>query len=164
VEAGKLSPSSFIGPITALENLGCLASEAGKRLVLALTRRALSKFDDIDDFETLAKLVSALPQSFAESELSMVREAYSEFADRYPGECNLTSPDELREEASRVGEVGGLLQVDTDAAQERLRESADEIEAEQESRWDDDDTPRGRRDFDICSDKELDSMFGTLGS
>lgn len=163
IEAGKLSPSCFVGPIKALENLGCLASEAGKHLVLVLKRRALSEPYDLDDFETLANLVSALPQSFAESELDTVRGAYSEFADRYAAECDLRNPDELREEASRVGNVGDLLQVDTDAAQDMLRESAREIEKEEESRWDDDDDRRGGGDSDVCSD-ELDSMFGTLGS
>ena len=162
IEAGNLSPSSFVGPIKALENLGCLALEAGKHLVLVLKRRALSEPTDLDDFETLANLVSALPLSFAESELATVREAYSSFADQYAAECDLGNPDELREEASRVGNVGDLLQVDTDAAQDMLRESAEEIEKEVESRWDDDDDRRGGGDSDVCSDGELDSMFGTL--
>ena len=132
--------------------------------MLVLKRRALTELNDLDDFETLANLVSVLPLSFAESELDSVRGAYSEFADQYAAECDLRNPDELREEASRVGNVGDLLQVDTDAAQDMLRESADEIEKEVESRWDDDDDRRGGGDSDVCSDGELDSMFGTLGS
>ena len=67
VEAGKLSPSTFVGPISTLQNLGCLTSEARKHLVSALTRRALTEPEDLDEFETLANLASALPQSFAES-------------------------------------------------------------------------------------------------
>ena len=165
VEAGKLSPSSFVGPIKVLENLGWLASESGKHLVLVLKHRALSEPNDLDDFETVAHLVSALPLSFEESELDTVREAYSEFADKYAAACDLNNPDDLREEASRVGNVGELLQVDTGAAQEMLRESADEIEKDEEPRWEeDDDWRRGDGNSDMCSDRELDDMFGTLGS
>ena len=43
------------------------------------------------------------------------------FADGYGTSCDLTNPDELREEASCVGNVGDLLKVDTDSAQESLR-------------------------------------------
>ena len=167
LEAGKLSPAIFVGPIKVLENLGWLDSAAGKHLVLVLKRRVLTEPDDLDDFETLADLVSALPQSFAESELDKVRVAYSDFADEYAAEFDSKNPDEIREEASRIGNVGDLLKVDTDAAQERLREFADEIENEEESRWDDDDERGGGGGgggSNVCSDRELDSMFGTLGS
>lgn len=162
--AGKLSASSCVGPIKALENLGCLALDAGKELMSALKRRAMNKPTDLDDFETLANVVDALPKLFAESELQTVREAYSTFLDGYGTSCDLTNPDELREEASRVGNVGDLLKVDTDSAQESLRESADEIESQEPERPDDDDDRRGGGDSEICSDAELDSMFGTLGS
>jgi len=165
IEAGKLSPSIFVGPIKALENLGWLASEAGKHLVLILKRCALTEPDDLDDFETLANLISALPQSFAKSELDTVREVYSEFAERFAAECDPKNPEEIREDASRIGNVGDLLQVDTDAAQDLLKESADEIEREQGAGWEDDDDRRGGgSDSGECSDGELDSMFGTLGS
>ena len=165
LETGKLSPSSFVGPIKSLDNLGCLASEEGKHLVAVLKRRALSNPSDLDDFETLAELVSALPLSFAETELDTVRGAYSEFADGYAADCDIRNPDELREEASRLGNVSSLLEVDTEAAQDRLRESADDIESEQESRLDEDDErDGGGSDPELCSDRELDGMFGTLGS
>ena len=100
-----------------------------------MKQRALAETNDLDDFETVADLVSALPLSFSESELDTLREAYSEFADKYAGECDLNNPDDLREQASRVGNVGELLHVDTDAVQEMLRESADEIEKDEEPRW-----------------------------
>ena len=165
VEAGNLSPSSFVGPIKVLESFGWLASESGKHLVLALKQRALAERNDLDDFETVADLVNALPLSFAESELDTVREAYSEFADKYAAECDLNNPDDFREQASRIGNVGELLHVDTGAAQEMLRESAAEIEKEEEPHWeDDDDRGGGGGDPEMCSDRELDAMFGTLGS
>ena len=164
VEAGNLSPATFVGPIKVLEDLGCLTSEAGKHLVLVLKRRALTEPDDLDDFETLANLVRALPQSFAESELDTVRVAYSEFAGQYADECYPMNPEEIREEASRIGNVGDVLKVDTDTAQETLRDLADVIENEEGERWGDDDDRRGGGGSDMCSDRELDSMFGTLGS
>jgi hypothetical protein len=164
VEMGKLSASCFVGPVETLENLGCLASEAGKHLVSALKCCSLTDPCDLDEFDTLAYLINTLPQSFAEFELEAVREAYSEFAERYSTECNITNPDELREEASRIGEVGNLLQVDTVDAQNMLRKSAHDIEEEEESDWEDDDDRRGGDNFDVCSNGELDSMFGTLVS
>ena len=166
LDTGKLSPSSFDGPIQLFDKLGYLASAAGKHLVSVLKRSAMSEPSDLDDFETLANLVNALPLYFDESELETVREAYSEFADSHAAGCDLKNPDELREEASRVGNVGELLQVDTDAAQDVLRNSAEEIEGEEGSRWEDDDNERrwGGGDPDGCSDGELDSMFGTLGN
>jgi hypothetical protein len=166
--AGKLSASSCVEPIKALENLSCLASAAGKELMSAFKHRAMNKPGDLDDFETLANVVDALPKLFTKSELQTIREAYTSFADEYRTSCDLTNPDELREEASRVGNVGDVLKVDTDSAQESLRETADEIERQEPERpdddEDDDDDRRGGGDSEICSDAELDSMFGTLGS
>jgi hypothetical protein len=75
-------------------------------------------------------------------------------------------PEEIREEASRIESIGDLLGVDTESAQESLRETADEIQTKEEHNqdWDSDDESRGRRSStDECSDSELDSMFGTLG-
>ena len=164
VEAGTLSPSVFDGPIEELKSLGSLASAAGAGLVLALTRRALDAPDDLDAFETLANLVRTLPQSFSKSDLEAAQHAYSEFAERFATEYDANNPEDIREDASRIGNVGELLDVNTDAQQERLRELADEAEKEQESRWDDDDERRGGGNSNICSDGELDSMFGTLGS
>ena len=163
LETGRLSPSSCVRPIEVLETAGCLASEAGKQLVFVLKRRAMSETDDLDDFETLANLVNTLPQTFATSELETIRSAYSEYADRYAAECDLGNPEELRDEAARVGNVGDLLQVDTDAAQETLRESADEIEKQEGPRWDDEGDRRDGGESDVCSNGELDSMFSTLG-
>lgn len=164
VEAGKLSPSCFVGPIETLENLGYLTSEAGKHLFLVLKCCVLTELSELDDFETLAYLVNALPQSFVESELEIVRETYSEFAEQYPDDCGLSDPEEYREEASRIGNIGDLLNVDTGYVQDRLRESANEIEEERASQWDGDDDRRGNSSFDMCSNGELDSMFGTLAS
>lgn len=164
IEAGKLLPTSCIEPVKALEIIGFLKSEAGKCLVLILKSHALTAADDLDGYTTLANLIDALPQSFAESELETVRESFSEFADWYSGECDLKDPSELRDEASRIGHVGQLLQVDTAAAQETLKESADTLEREEQSPWDDDDDLRSGRDPDICLNGELDSMFSTLRS
>ena len=163
LDAGKLGPSSFVGPIEILRKRGYLRSKAGKHLVSVLKRRAMRDPYDLDDFETLAKIVRVLPQCFGESELETVREAYSKYVDQYGAECDIENPDELRDEAVRVGNVGELLKVNTDGAQDALRESADEIEKEESARWEDDDDRHSVVDPDACSDGELDSMYGTLG-
>jgi Novel STAND NTPase 3 len=167
LQSGKLSVKSVVGSINILKKVGYLDSESGKLLILALKQRAMDTPSDLDDFETLVGVIEVLPESFDQDELEAVREAYSDFAEQYAAECDLTSPDDLRNEASRIGDVGELLQVDTDDVQDRLRESADEIESAEESdRADDDDgEDSGGSDestFVECSDAELDSMFGTL--
>jgi ABC-type cobalamin/Fe3+-siderophores transport system ATPase subunit len=165
LETGKLSPSFCVGSIGALENLGYLASEAGERVTRAMKCSASDEPSSLDDFETLANLVKTLPRCFTESELGSIREVYSDFADRYATECDLGNPEKLRDEASRISNVGDLLHVDTDSAQDTLRRSADKIEEEEGSHWDDDgDDRRGGGNSEACSDRELDSMFGTLGT
>lgn len=165
LETGEVLPPSVVGSIEALNKLGYLDSDAGKRLVAALKTRAMNEPFDLDEFDTLATVINALPESFDATELEAVRVAYSEFVDRHAAECGLGDhPDELRDNAARIGDIGELLQVDTDAAQAALREVADEIERKESRDWDDDDDRRGGgAGSDECSDGELDSMFGTLG-
>ena len=163
LEVGKLTPGKFVKPIETLYKRGYLRSEAGKDLVSVLKRRAIQDPVDLDDFETAADLLRCLPRFFEESELKSVREAYASFVDQYVAECDSGNPDELRDEAVRVGNLGEALNVNTDEAQDALKASADEIESEEGSPWEDD-GDRGRVvDADACSDGELDSMFGTLG-
>ena len=104
-----------------------------------------------------------LPQSFSESELDSVRESYSAFVDHYAAECGIDNPDELRDEVERIGNVGELLKVDTQEAQDALRETADEIEKEEHPRWEDDENSGSVIHSDTCTDGELESMFSTLG-
>jgi len=163
--ARELSPMSCVALITILKKLGYLTSNEGNRLASALKASAMNDPSDIEDFETLAKMIKILPHFFVESELKIVRKTYSGFADQYASECDLGNPAEIRAEASRIGSVGDFLQVDTNDAQASLIESADKIEeGEEEPDWDRDDDLRGSGDSADCSDAELDSMFGTLES
>ncbi len=163
LKADKLTAASIVGSVETLKELGHLDSDAGKELVVALKAQAMSDLCGLDDFETLATIIDTLPESFDEAEVESVRAAYSGFADQHAIECDFTNPDELRDEASRISELGDLLQVDTVFAQDALKEKADEIEREEPPDWDGDDDRRGGAS-DECSDGELDSMFGTLNS
>jgi hypothetical protein len=121
--------------------------------------------EDLDDFHSLASLINILPKgTFRKSELESIRDAYDHYADRYPSECGLTDPDELRGDASLIETIGGMLGVDTRGAQESLENTASEIEEEQEHGESDnsDDDYRGGGSSEECSDSDLDSMFGTL--
>jgi len=162
LESRRLTPSSFVRPIAALQKRHYLRSKAGKQLISALKHSAMQNPCDLHDFETLANLANVLPQFLGKSELQSVREAYSNFVGRYPTECYIEDPGDLRDEAVRVGNVGKLLKVDTEDAQDALTESADEIEREERGGWEDDEDRGHVVDSDPCSDKELDSMFGTL--
>lgn len=163
LEAFRVSLPAVVGSVEALKRLRLLDSVPGKQLVDVLKVRAMNEPQDLDDFETLANVVSVLPKSFSDDELEAIREAYAEFSEHYAGKCDLGNPNELREEANRIEEVGDLLQVDTAYAQDTLKESADEIEKAEWSGEDEYERDHGAGS-DECSDAELDSMFGTLGS
>ena len=163
--AGHLSAASVLGSIEQLSELGYLGSEAGNQIFVALKTRAMDEPSNLGDFNTLADVVRLVPQSFSESELETIRAEFSEFAAHYPRDCGVTDPEELRADASLIGEIGDVFQTDTDSSQHSLRENANEIEREEGSRWDNDDDRRGGGGDSVeCSDGDLDSMFGTLGS
>jgi hypothetical protein len=104
--------------------------------------------------------------------LEEIKDAYAGFADDYARDCatgrlDLDDPEVIREEASRVDYVGDLLGVDTKEAQKTIRDYATkkEQESEEDRDWDsDDDGPRGGGSSEECSDGDIDSMFGALGS
>jgi hypothetical protein len=166
LEARKVWAASCVAATKSLRELGYLDMDEGKRFISAMKSNASKDPSDLDDFETLAKVVKVLPRrTFSQSELDDIRESYSDFADAFSIDCGLSDPEEIREEASRIESVGDLLGVNTDNAQESLRETADEIQTKEEHNqdWDSDDESRGGGDAsDECSDSELDSMFGTL--
>ena len=163
LQSGKLSAWIVSDSINSLKEKGFLNSDAGKELLHSLKSCAMHEPSDLDDFETIAKVVNTLPDIFLALEIEEMQETYSDFARRYPTRCGFSNPDELRDAASRVGYVGRLLQVDTDEAQDELKEMAKEFEQTEGPDWEDDDDRYGGRDIsDECSDGDLDSMFGTL--
>ena len=159
-----LNPSDLDGPIQILSNREWLVSDVGSRLLQTLKDRALEETSYLDEFETVANLIEAFPNSFADHEIQTVRLAYDDYAQRYPDEHTPTGPDGLRDDATRIGNVGEMLGVDTSAEQEKMKELADEIEAERASHWDDDDQDdRVHVPEPVdCPDAELHSMFRTL--
>ena len=162
VEAGTISPSIFDGPLRELANVGCLSSDSGKHLVSAIKQRVLTDLDELDGFEALGNLISAVPNSLAGAELESARQVYAKFAERFVEDCDSDNPDEIRSDAARIGNVGEILGVDTDTEQTTLRDFASEIESENEKPWEDDDERHWGGNAEECLDRELDSMFGTL--
>ena len=164
LETGNLSiSSSLIVSIETLKKFGYLKSDEGKHLVAFLKDQVMDEPYDINDFDALASVIDILPESFTNNELDIVSNLFSEFVDRYTTDCDSTNPDELRNDAYRIGELGTLFKVDTDAAQETLQTYAQDIE-KQESRWEDDGEGSSGGSSDECSDGELDSIFKTLDS
>lgn len=167
LEAGKLSMSSCLVAAKSLLGLGYLETDEGERFVTLMKSHVMRRLSDLDDFETIAQALNVLPrQTFLEPELDKIREDFTEFAEQYAERCDLDDPEELREEASRIENVGDLLRVNTASAQASLHDAADRIEEEQEGGrdWDPDEEDRGggSRAPDYCSDAELDSIFSTL--
>jgi hypothetical protein len=164
IAADDLAPAECLAALKPLQTLGYLSTEPGTRFVTAVKSAAMTELRDLDDFKALAGVVEALREAFSRADLRQIEEAYSSFVEKYVEKCDLDDPEEIREEASRIGEVGDVLGVNTDREQERLHESAQKIEEEkEESRdWDPDDDRGGAGSTEICPDSELDSMFGTL--
>lgn len=164
VASGKLDLSLFTVSMHNFHNLGYLEMDVGKQLAMALKTASLIELSSIDDFECLATVVDLVPNVFTVIELEAVREAYSDFSDEYVADFDLSNPEDIREAAIRIGNIGNTLKVDTVRAERRLAETADEIEQQEPSNWDAQDDRRGLiSDTDRCSDVELDSMFETLG-
>lgn len=133
---------------------------------------AMDDLNEVDDFKTLARVIDALPELFNISELRGIKDNYAEFAEKHARDCaegrlDVEDPESIREEASQMDDVGESLGVDTQAAQETIRNYATKKEQESEAEvdWDSDDDRRSSGDSsDNCSDGELDSMFGTLAA
>jgi len=162
---GELSPTTVVDSIEKLKERSYLDSEEGKQLILAMKSQAMRHPSDLDEFATLAEMIDHLPGYFDETEMEIIRGAYSDFANQYAG-GDLGSPDDFREAANRIGDIGEMLEVDTKSAQDALFEAADEIEAQEEPDEDDGEYHGGGGggSSDECSDRELDSIFGTLGN
>jgi len=124
VEGGSLSPSVFDESIEAMAGFSHLTTPEGKRLTDALARQALDEPRELSEFETLTKLISALPESFSEGDLETSRQAYSEFAERFASDQDGDNPEEIRNDVSRIEVVGDRLGVDTQFEQQVLRDSS----------------------------------------
>lgn len=158
-----MAVSSIVPSLRSFIDNGLLSSDGGVRLRIALLKSALSQRETLDDFRTLASIVGSFPEHIPESVLAEIRADFALFADEYSQECELNDPDEIREATVRLESVGESLGVETDEAQRRLRDVADDIEAEGGGRPEPDDEEwRVASATDYFTDVELDSMFGTL--
>lgn len=164
LEAGKIAPSLVVRSIEAFNNLDYLDPYQVTNFNTILKDKAMGVLTDLDEYETLAYLVNAVPQSFSEVEVETLRDKYSDFAADYAVNCGLDNPEELRELAFRICNIGELIGADTDSAQETLEDFAKEIEKKEATRWDDYDPDEGGGYSAECSDTEIDSMFNTLKS
>lgn len=171
LRAGIIRPASCVTAIGTLDNLGHLSTPQGSQFIAALKHRAADRPTDLEDFETLTDVIDAFPDSFEETELNDIRDAYLAFAAQYAEDCaegkwDTNDPEIIREEASKIENVGDKLGLDTGEAQAMINDFADAKEEDAEARreWGrDEDEGRGNAgSWETCTDDELNSMFGTL--
>jgi hypothetical protein len=169
LETDHLAPSLCVAEVQSLDKRGHLTGDAGRRFLNALKSCAMNQPSDCEEFETLAKVIEAKPDLFTDIELDDIRDSYAGFAWQYSsdyvtGKCDATDPETIREEASRLENIGDLLDVNTETEQKAIRDYADQVERESESSrdWDEEGSSGGTGRSDSCSDGELDAMFGTL--
>jgi hypothetical protein len=163
MERDNLNPADCLEGIKPLETRSYLATEEGASFVAALKSAATAELYDLDDFQVVAGIVEALPHTFTPGELERFEIAYGSFVEKYALECELDDPEEIREVASRIANVGEVLKVNTEWEENHLYEVAGEIEKQnEEQNWEPDDDRTVGGSIDTCPDSELDSMFGTL--
>jgi hypothetical protein len=161
--SGDIHAGAVVDFVRPLKEKGLLDSDAGNELLHALKHCALRETSDLEHFELIAKVVEAIPERIGPGEIDVVRKAYADLVQQGPEEYGFSGPDDVRNFASRVGILGDWLQVDTKEARSRCEEIAKEIEKEEFTDWGDDDDRRdGGSISGECSDRDLDSIFGTL--
>lgn len=163
VETQVISVAIVARALARLREFELLGSRGGERLIEAMKSRLLTEATDLEDFEVLAEFVDVCKDSLSDEELEKIEEALGQFVDDYVAdEDDAASPDSLREIASRFSNLGETLGVDTAFREEQLREEADQVEADDPPDWDPE-YDGSRTTGDSCSDREVDSMFSTLG-
>lgn len=166
IQDGSVGMQSCVEMLGVLRKLNLLDHKEGKDLVATakqhLLSEALKQPDDLLAFQVVAEMAEKLHGVFDKQELEIVRDSYDAFIDDYVDGCQLDSPDDYRGEAQLIGQISRVLGSDTSDAEQRLEESANDMESREQEREYDQDDDFGRARADTCSDQELHSMFGTL--
>jgi hypothetical protein len=172
LRSDHIRASACLVGVEILRDLGHLSTEQGQQFVTALKERAAERPTEIEDFETLTKIVRVFPTLFSETELSIIRNAYEGYARQSAEDCTNNSweiddPDVIREESVRIENVGNQLGVAVDEFVQMIDDFANEKEQEAEARRDQERDDDGEYfgssgSWDQCTDDELNSMFGTL--
>lgn len=172
LRADQIRASACLVGIQALLDLGHLSTAEGNRFIAALKERAAERPSELEDFETLTKIIGVFPTLFSETEFSVIRNVYEGFARQYASDCvndqwGIDDPDVIREEALRVENVGNELGLEVGEFRQLIDDFANEKEQEAEARRERDSDDDGEYlgdsgSWDHCTDDELNSMFGTL--
>lgn len=161
VTDGKIEPYEFADVLGDLVSTEIFQTEDGHSLAASLKHAAIDEPDSLEAFEGLSLLQEYLPTVFSDADKRAVAAAYSGFAESYAADHGIDGPDEIRQAASRLEDLGRSFGVDVDAHRSAMREEA--VEKEKEVNWDrDEDEPRSSGAVEACGDGDLDSMFRTL--
>ncbi len=103
-----------------------------KRFLEQVKQLLLKKLDDLDDFESAVEFTGLFPENVSEEERESLREGfescYQELVDKI---CSRVSdPDEIRQYAETLKNVGEELDVDVEYEYDLMREQASENEGE----------------------------------
>jgi len=164
VKERKIQPHEFSEALEDFVSLDIFETDVGRTLATSLKDSALSSPDSIEEFEGLAFLQKHLPSTFSWNEKRTASSAYSEFAERYAADHDIDGPDEIRQAANHLEELGKSFDVDVQEHKASMREQAEE--KEKEITWDrDDDEQRSAStgSGEAFQDVDLHSMFRTLG-
>ncbi len=136
-----------------------------ERLISKIKEIALTCRSDLNDLSFISNAINDLPgEVFTESEFFAMQERFEKYTEEFADNCELSDPEEIRDELTRIEKIGFNLSANTSYAKRRLSKMADDIENDLEDSQDS--NPDELRGADSASkdgsDSEIDSLFRTL--
>lgn len=164
VRERNIRPIDFADALDSMVATKAFETVAGALLAQSLREAALDEPCSLGEFEGLAKLIEFLPALFSENDFDAAQDAYTRFAESYVFDHGIDNPEEIRQAADRLDDLGETFKVDVDDHRQSMREQASEKENEEPQIREPDDEGRPVATEVECSDRELESMFRTIRS
>ncbi|HEY8904075.1 MAG TPA: restriction endonuclease [Chthoniobacterales bacterium] len=164
VREGDIRPLDFADALDSMVATKAFETTSGTLLAQSLREAALDEPCSLGDFQGLAKLIEFLPAFFSEDDLDAAKVAYCNFAENYSVDHGIKNPEEIRQAAEQLEDLGETFKVDVDDHRQAMHDQASEKENEEPENWEPDDDERPAANETECSDSELESMFRTIRS
>lgn len=125
-----------------------------------------SSLNDLDEFGIVEGLVEGIPDLFSKVELNEISEQFAYFADGFAQDAQNTyidNPEFLHEDADKIEALGRFFDAEVDQFVKSIRDHADNKggHLDPPDEWGSLGSSFGHGG-EACTDRDLDSMFGTL--
>ncbi len=163
IEEGLTEQSELIRLIAELKKLNLISYNQNKNFLNKIKSFLINELNCLDDFDNFLKFKNLFPKIITTSDVIFTKKEFEEIIENYDSEYLDADPDDYRNEAYQIRIIGDILDVDVEYEVDRLRDYAEELEAEipPEPDYDEHRQLTGRNDAS-CSDLEIISMFDTI--